>query len=623
METGIKKFARVPFLLYHYKLHSNFCVPFCTKSQNHLGYPGGTLMFTKCSALQKNIKKFQCTDAQAPILPVLKEIKDIANGKEALQVLGEIADDVKLNPSAIEITKTNEFSALCNVILKDIRDVPLNQLVNLLKYVTVLQIPSDTMLVQTILQMLRVTINNLPVHQLPFLYYLLKQLKETPLVSALRTAVPLAFTIHIQAQEKDICSLKNAQNNFKFACHCANPTLIDYCLRSLKNSMLNTNNELTAEDYVSVYSTLSFVVPYTLNCIELLSTLQSIISSQMAALSVDHVHLLMKAVYKHRSDEHQPNNEVFIDALCNAIIQKNANFNICISFVQMLTDMNHNSIPLLDYIAGMSIIHGHLQNATFSEILCFLWALTTVDYKPVFWNDIKKVIFERNITKICSHNIQLRFAVALTALDCYYPELIERVFTIDTKQAEYQFDSEEMQLLLELYQGVKTLYSMYARALPDQNTMECITSLSKNNEEISLKLPLAAALGGQQYVKTKLKTKLGHIIDYVVVMGSNGQPIVIEDNMDCISTEFIEDMKTPSDSQTILIFNFPKEAYSNNIGRLNSRWQLKLNSVEALTGHSTLAINSQQWMMFPNSEKIPYLMQAIRLKCDNCTVRKN
>lgn len=622
MEVGIRNLARVSFFLYNRKILSNFAVTLCTISQNRSGYPEGPLILKKCNTFQKNTKKFHSTDDQAPILPVLKEIKDVANGKEALQVLGEIANEVKLNPSAMEIITTQQFTVLCNVILKDIRSIPSSELVNLLKYVTRLQIPTDTMLVQNILQMLRATVNNLSVHQLPFLYYLLQKQEETPLVSALLKAVPLVFEIHLQSQNT-ISSLKNTCENLKFACHCKNEKLIDICLKSIKNLINDVSNTITAKDCVSLYHSLSFVEPYTLTCIELLCTLQNMIIRNIAELSEDDVHLIMKVVYRHRFDKCQPDNEHFIDVLCNDVIQKSANFAICISFIEMLTDMKHNSITLVDYVAAMSFIHRHLQKATLSEILCFLWALITVDYKPVFWDDIKKIILERNIAEVCSYNMQLRFAVALTALECYYPELIEQVFTTDTTHLELECHTEQMQLLLELYQAVKTLYPMYDAAFPDHNTIECIKSLSSNNEEISLKTPLAAALGSHQYLRTKLKTKLGHIIDYVVVIGLNGQPIAMADSADCQSTEFIEDMKTPSDSQTILIFNFPEEAYSNNIGRLNSRWQLKLKSIEALTGHSTLAINSRQWAKLPDFEKIPYLAQAIRLKCDSYMVHKN
>lgn len=67
----------------------------------------------------------------------------------------------------------------------------------------------------------------------------------------------------------------------------------------------------------------------------------------------------------------------------------------------------------------------------------------------------------------------------------------------------------------------------------------------------------------------------------------------------------------------ILIFNLPDTAYAANSQRLKSTWLLKIRSAEALTKSNTIAINSSSWMKLPEHERVPYLMQAIKLKSED------
>jgi len=67
----------------------------------------------------------------------------------------------------------------------------------------------------------------------------------------------------------------------------------------------------------------------------------------------------------------------------------------------------------------------------------------------------------------------------------------------------------------------------------------------------------------------------------------------------------------------ILIFNLPDIAYAINSQRLKSTWSLKIKSAEALTNSNAIAINSGSWLKLPEYERIPYLMQAIKLKSEH------
>lgn len=73
----------------------------------------------------------------------------------------------------------------------------------------------------------------------------------------------------------------------------------------------------------------------------------------------------------------------------------------------------------------------------------------------------------------------------------------------------------------------------------------------------------------------------------------------------------------------LLIFNLPDTAYAVNSQRLKSTWLLKIKSAETLIKSNTIAINSSSWVKLPEYERVPYLMQAIRLKCEDLSASVN
>jgi len=66
-----------------------------------------------------------------------------------------------------------------------------------------------------------------------------------------------------------------------------------------------------------------------------------------------------------------------------------------------------------------------------------------------------------------------------------------------------------------------------------------------------------------------------------------------------------------------MFFNLPDTAYAINSQRLKSTWSLKIKSAETLTNSNAIAINSTSWLKLPEYERIPYLMQAIKLKSEH------
>lgn len=151
-----------------------------------------------------------------------------------------------------------------------------------------------------------------------------------------------------------------------------------------------------------------------------------------------------------------------------------------------------------------------MEDASYFSIAVFLEGLVNADYRPMVWDRIRDTILARDIENKFSRSL-IRFTLHLTALDCYSPNLLRKVFFMDIKNNETMKSIYARELLL-LHQSVRTLYPMYNGPWPSQEIIEYATTLRPTASACSFRAALERALGGPQYVHNDLRTKLGHYI---------------------------------------------------------------------------------------------------------------
>lgn len=78
--------------------------------------------------------------------------------------------------------------------------IELNETIEALKVVSYVGVSSNSTIVQVLLQLIRQNINHLTLHQIIFLDFLLTHFKSSPLVDALKIALPLVFEIQLPAK---------------------------------------------------------------------------------------------------------------------------------------------------------------------------------------------------------------------------------------------------------------------------------------------------------------------------------------------------------------------------------------------------------------------------------------
>ncbi|EFN64702.1 hypothetical protein EAG_06931 [Camponotus floridanus] len=443
---------------------------------------------------------------------------------------------------------------------------------------------------------------------------------STPLRDALLIALPLVFEAQLPTKlESDnivnlIWSLRYVNEN-----NINNAEIKDIIFKSL----WKYENDLDVQTACIIFYNLCSIYVLSPIAFELLSKVQKILIANAKNLYIEEViKILEKLIFvttMNKNHGYKFYNETLVDACVNSALSSNINFNSGIHLLKLLNDLNYAHIPFLEYLAAKCFQDPNLlKDASFFKVSIFLEGLNNADYKPVFWDIIRDAIFASEVENKFFRKSMIKFALLLTALDCYNPNLLKKVFSENIKIRIDKRKNIYAKEILLLYQSVKTLYPTYDGPLPSQEILEYAFNISPTFPKYSIKAALELALGGPQYICNNLRTKLGHHIDHVVVMRKGGYPVAINTVMSNeTNTIYIEDIPTPSESQIILIFNLPDTAYAVNSQRLKSTWLLRIKSAEELTKSNTIAINSTSWAKLFEHEKVPYLMQAIRLKCED------
>ncbi|XP_072744729.1 uncharacterized protein [Anoplolepis gracilipes] len=519
------------------------------------------------------------------------------------------------------------FIRLCEVLNKDIRLLKTSDIIEILKIFTYFKIPTNSILTQSLLQMIRTTINEISLQEIIFLVFLLKKMDSTPLRDALLIALPLVFEAQLPTKlDSDDIVLLTSSLRFASENNINNLIIQDAILKSL----WKYENNIDVRTAWSIFHSLCYMSHLPPIAFEILSKVQMILIANAKQLNIQEIIKTFEKIVhistKNKEYGSKFYNEALVDACVSSALSSNINFTSGIHLLKLLNNLNYAYIPFLEYLAAKCFERPNLlKDASYFKVSIFLEGFINADYKPVFWDTIRDAILANEVENKSFRKSMIRFALYLTALDCYSPNLLKKVFSENIKTANETMKNIYARELLLLYQSVKTLYPTYDGPWPSQDILEYATvSVSRFLPTCSVRAALELALGGPQYIHNDLKTRLGHYIDHVVVMRKGGYPIAIntvtsnETNM-----IYVEDIQTPNESQIILIFNLPDTAYAVNSQRLKSTWLLKIKSAEALTKSNTIAINYSSWMKLPEHERVPYLMQAVRLKCEDLSVSAN
>lgn len=591
----------------------NFCrcsvVNFIQKSQCH------TL---KTDVLPKSVYK-QLGEQPAEIFSFIKNNHGYLSGQHYVQALKKLQ---RLSFKSNDIKNSNDFAELCNELKKQITTLDVSEAVLALNALTKFNVEKNTVIYESLLQIIRSNINSLVLEDVITLQLDLQNAPQTPLINAILTALPTIFEIQLPRIERDNIHLlasclvfvtKQQSKNYK-------------TLKFLLDTISDYRHEIPLVSAKFILKSIRFLPNSEITHQRLLKRIQNVIIDKINSVSFNDAMVVLKSIQYHKKNLKAFYNEQMVDTLVNDVIIKNdVGLEKGIEALEKLVIIGHEQFALLDYIAMKFLELSMSTNYQSLNMLdSFVSAMAMSDYKPVFWDKIQELILENAAIESYENLLQIVFNLAV--LDCYSDKLLRKIF--ESNANIEIMTSDRKQQILRLYQFTKTLYKDYDGPRPLEDKFELLADWDQYSGRIPhIYKALEIAIGGSQFIETRMGTKLGHFIDYVILWDKeNAKPIPINykssqkfekpttDNINLKPITYLEDISIPEDSQVLLFVDIPVDGYTINTMQLKGCWNSYMKTLEAMN-YLVIPICSHSWLQLSDKEKIPYLLHAIRLKC--------
>lgn len=124
----------------------------------------------------------------------------------------------------------------------------LKELISVIRSLRFLRVPSDSIVMQILLQHLRMQMNDLSLGQIVLLEIVLENLAPTPLVEALRVALPVIAENHLDIEIQGIQFFRLVE----WFCYACKHGFSSKNIRKISNALLDANTDLTSKDATNV-----------------------------------------------------------------------------------------------------------------------------------------------------------------------------------------------------------------------------------------------------------------------------------------------------------------------------------------------------------------------------------
>ena len=611
MEKAVRKLMSNTIKLRHWTTLSN-CIATHSPLLNSVDPLQDNSMRKESESDKENMGKFimadPCDDPVNTIRSIKPNYKGMG-GKEVLKIMANFDVSLKKGLRTDDMKDSAEFIEMCERIQKDARSLGNGHIIQALQILIHSDVPVNSVVVATLLQLLRISVNNLSVGQILIVHRLLRNRQTTPLVKGLLEALPHVFRnqVPVELDRRNMYTLFKA---LSFACDINDLQTLSYIM-----DILSTNRESINVQYVTPTLRALCMLPFLprSSMAVLLKTKDVIVNNYKSFDSRDIDSILFLIIYKFRSGKIQFYSEDVVNALGRSVIHNDLGFLRGIKTLSKLNRMFHSSIPMLNYITEKFIEDTDiLKTCTPFDIYTLIRSFVIADYKSHHWNIMKAMLLNYIInTNYSIHNL-ITIVYRMISLDCYSPELLERVFTLYYCASDNVKDKGSLWHILKLHQSISYLYPQYNGIRLSQDMMDKLIVTSQHDKFQPLGKHVEEAVGGVKYVKPGLRTKLGDFVEHTIALKPDGSLMTINDFNNNVT--FVEDLVLPPDCHKLLVFVFPKIAYSINLQKMQSTWRLLLNLIEMSTGCKTLPINPYLWDRIPKYKKNMFLRLAIQNK---------
>ncbi|KAJ2944697.1 hypothetical protein O0L34_g4054 [Tuta absoluta] len=538
----------------------------------------------------------------------------------ALRCIFQIKQADKFQFDNETLIKDPTFGLLCQSFKKHARGLEVNETIEAIKVLSYLGVSVDSLIMQTLLQMIRCEINRLNIRQIMFVDFLLSKFdSKNHLVDALRLALPLAFQIHLsyEIDNEDIMLLKDM---LSYSC---THDLPDRCVNNIVTGLLLHDQRIDAQIAKSVIWSLCQI-----NCtesvyptrVQLLHICYDILTQSIDKLSYDDV-LRTAAKIKGRVLEKHPEyyHEQIVDAIANYVVNNKIEFEKGLLVARVLSRIAHTHLGLTEYLCSLAASdETTLSNARTNVLFGFINCLSNNNYipPPELWTNITKQISSNAILN--GKNSALpwtKFCLELASLGYFDDRLLERVFSqefLDDFLSRENNTLDYLQLFT-LNEAVNTFYSQEYKLPADvlKKAKELYPIHAMTDE---LEKHLVRGLGNPNYVAKNVVLPNGIVADLLVSLRAGTLVEFPPASLRRDGKSPIKDLELPKDSVVVCIMNFNQGCFSMNSSRLRGTFRLLLDILEK-QGFATVPVNVTEWQAAPAHERTPYLMREIGYKC--------
>ncbi|XP_076234443.1 uncharacterized protein LOC143179212 [Calliopsis andreniformis] len=538
------------------------------------------------------------------------------NEQRTVQMIVSLNKKIKNRIHPIDV-KPNDLVDICQTIQRDIRTLDLKHIIMSMNILIFLNIPSDSELMQTIFQFIRFRINDLSVRQIIFVHRLLADLQQSPLIYALLTALPHAFRHRIQFEidAQDMYTLNYA---FTYARDIRDIESVKYILDVLCASLENITTDLA----VNIYRGFLLLPDLSDSHVKLLSKTNNVIIANCTDLRTKDICFLLSfmAIKYKQWMLHLFYDENVLRALCNTLVNRDLEFHKYLSAMMKLNTFCYCDINILDSVTEKFIEKKYYStNCSHFEIFPLVKGLSTGDYRTKFWPILKPKLLHSVLNTDFSLLYLTSIAIRLLALDCYCPELFEKVFTLYYCNYDDINNTNISLNVLRLHQSLQYFYREYDGITLGQDMVHKIVENInvKKSKDDNLCETFKQVFGNAAYIKPNLKSKIGWNVDCTIVLQPDGSFMNINDNN--YNVTFIEDLVLPPDYCKLLISIFPYKAYCRNMQTMQSSWKLFLNILKVSTEANIFPINPYVLNNLHENARAKYLEEVIKFKFKEVT----
>ncbi|KAI4477666.1 hypothetical protein M0804_012494 [Polistes exclamans] len=545
---------------------------------------------------------------------------------DVLNVLSIIAGIAKDEDETFHFGDHEGFKLLCNQLQEQIRHMNLRNVIKSLKLLNLLNTPSNTMIMQSLLQVIKSNINQLDINQMHLLAIILKKMKPTPLSSALQIALPMLLP-NILAKKFDYSDLKELALALNYLKYVDERYIFIKIYQCIQSALVNDSKSVSVATLKNIFISLSILSNEKQISKENKKTISMIREALFQNInkmtSVD-IEECLKEISRSMMDKEisYSYDTTFINELLNVVISQNLSAITTCNITKYLNNINFVYLPFIEFLITEILKKEYIEKIDAYSLQEILQILSNAEYHSVPWLILENKLLEDKFLNETPIKVLLKCGVHLAALNKFYPKLLSKIFSeTNIKLLSSNIGNNvHSKRLLFLHQSVKSLYPYYFGPWPNSS----ILKLTLNSLDIkftnTLRIHMEKTMGGPGYVASNLKTKLGHNIHHAIILRKGGYPTAFNVNNPKPFSNYnyyVEDLEYEPNLIIVLIVAYPSQSYAINTQELLGVWKSQILCIEKWTGYKCIAININKWINLPPHEKSRSIMQKIKDKCSD------